>query len=228
MAKPWCACLLVLVACGHGGGDRPTATTAPPARAEVAGPTCDAVGTGHEAAYARGAELVEPYLVLADRPPVQRPGKEDDLRRGVACFELVLPLVPGNWTAMWLKGKAHQALDERDLAVQAFRAAYQLEQNNPDVGRELVQALLDTSANREAATIANEVAERHPEDAGLVANLAVALLLDAQIERAQQVVERAHQLAPADPVTLALRQLIDDVASGRRPQPTSLRELEGR
>jgi tetratricopeptide (TPR) repeat protein len=194
----------------------------------MSGPTCDAAGTGHEAAFARGAELIEPYLVLADRPPAQRPSKEDDLRRGVACFELVLQLVPGNWSAMWLKGKAHQALHELDLALQAFRAAYQLEQNNPDVGRELVQALLDTGANREAAEIANEVAERHPENAGLVANLALALLLDAQIERARQVVERAHQLDPANPITRALRQIIDDVASGRRPQPTSLRELEGR
>jgi tetratricopeptide (TPR) repeat protein len=225
MTKSWCAGLLVLVACAQGGAGERAAPTAP---AAGTAPTCDADAPGPEAAFERGAALAEPYFMLSDRPPAERPEKELDLRTAIACFEQVVQVAPASWAALWLKGKAYQALGEHVASVAAFRAAYQYEQDNPNVGRELAFALMETGAHAEAVTIAGEVAERHAEDAGLVSNLALALLLDAQIERAREVVERAHQLDPADPITAALRQAIDDVASGRRPQPVSLRELEKR
>jgi tetratricopeptide (TPR) repeat protein len=228
VVQRWCCVgLFVGAACG-GVARHPIAAPASPPVVVQEAAACEASARGPEAAHAQGVALVQPYLILADAAPVDRPTKKSDLRLGIVCFEDVLRAYPDNWRVMWLQGKAHQALGEYPAAVRRFEAAYRLERNDPNVGRELVAALLETGANGEAVTVATEVAVRHADDAGLVANLAVALLLDGQVDLARDTAERALALDPADTITVALREVIEEIAGGRRPRPRTLRELERR
>ncbi|MCA9017856.1 MAG: hypothetical protein KDA77_21205, partial [Planctomycetaceae bacterium] len=65
-----------------------------------------------------------------------------------------------------------------------------------------------------------------PEDMGLVANLALALLIGGELEEAAENIEVALAGAPEDPISQNLEQMIEDVRSGLRPQPRNLDDLD--
>jgi Flp pilus assembly protein TadD len=187
---------------------------------------CEGVPAEHDALYRRGVALIDPYMALHDREPARSAHRETDLRNGIACLNRALTLVPSNWAALWVRGKAQQALGDHAAARDSFRAAYTLRPDNPDVGRELVAELLELSDFRGAVPVAERLAESAPTDAGLRANLALVLVLDGQLPRARATADVALRLDPTDLMTRDLRRRIEDIASGARPRPTSLRELE--
>ena len=58
------------------------------------------------------------------------------------------------------------------------------------------------------------------------AGLALALLLAGDVDEALSQAEQAAARSPDDKINRALLTLADDVKAGRRPQPTTLAELE--
>ena len=56
-------------------------------------------------------------------------------------------------------------------------------------------------------------------------NLAVALLLDGDLDAADAEAAEAAVLAPDDAINESIRRAIADVREGRRPQPRTLRDL---
>lgn len=187
---------------------------------------CDVSGSDHDALFRRGADLIDRHMLLADRKPAPR--NDAEVRVGIACLDRVLEINPTNWSALWIRGKAFQSLGEHVKAVDSFRSAYRLKPDHQDVAREFVEELLQTQGFREAASIAREISNRAPQDAGLKANLALALLMNGEVASAQQAIAEALRLDPNDTISTALAKRINDVASGSRPQPKSLDELQRR
>jgi len=188
--------------------------------------SCDADGADRAALFQRGVALIDPHMLLADRKA--GPRDDDEVRRGIACLDRALAIEPTSVPALWFRGKGYQALGEQASAVASFRAAYRLQPDQVDVGRELVEALLRTDAVHDATPIAESLARSHPTDAGLAANAALAQLLDGRVADAKATIEHARALDAADPVTQALQQRIDEVARGVRPQPKTMHELESK
>jgi Flp pilus assembly protein TadD len=145
---------------------------------------------------------------------------------GIACLDKAIELRPDYWQALWVRGKAYQALGEKRAARDSFRAAYILNPDHPDVGRELVLAYIEQSEYSEALPIAKSLANNHPQDAGLRANYALVLVLDGQIGAAQTTIADALRLDPSDSVTQVLKTRIDEIASGKRPRPKSVQDLQ--
>lgn len=197
----------------------PAPSLAPPA------PTgsCDAE-PGAE--FQRGAELINPYLVIVDRAASQSPRRGADLRAGIACLDRDLTAHPAHWQALWLRGKAYQSLSDHVLARESLAAAYALETSNPNVGRELMFELLSLGLFADGAKVAAEVAQRSPQDAGLRANLALALVLNGDVAGAREAITTALRLDPDDTISKALGRRIGEIARGERPRPRSLQELE--
>jgi len=189
-------------------------------------PKCDAQALDPVALFKRGSSLVSPYMLLSEHPVSVAQQHADEVRRGIACLDKAVELRQDYWQALWFRGKAYQALGEMDGARDSFRAAYALHPENPDVGRELVLTYLDQSDFSAALPIAKRLADDHPKDAGLRANYALALALDGQIDAAQAAIADALRLDPSDPVTRVLKTRIDEVASGKRPRPLSVHDLE--
>lgn len=185
---------------------------------------CDVSGSDHDALFKRGADLIGPHMILTDRRAAPR--NDGEVRVGVACLDRVLEIDPSNWSALWIRGKAFQSLGEHTKAVDSFRSAYRVSSGQSDVAREFAEELLETQRFREAADVAREVSERSPQDAGLKANLALALLLSGDLPAAKQVIVDALKLDPNDSISKMLAKRIDDIASGARPQPKTLDELE--
>lgn len=197
-----------------------------PPRSTAASIGCDSMPQDHDALYKRGTDLINPYLILVDRPAAKDAERTARLNAGIACLDRALTLAPTNWAALWLRGKAFQSLADHAKAHDSFRSAFELQPKNPDVGRELAAECMELGKFAEAVTVTEQMTKLSPQDAGLQANLALALLLDGQVQRAQATIAAARRLAPEDPISKAVEDRINQVADGKRPRPKSLRDLE--
>jgi tetratricopeptide (TPR) repeat protein len=184
----------------------------------------DVSGLDHDALLQRGTDLITPHIFIEGRKTAAR--NDANVRSGIACLDRVLELNPSNWAAFWFRGKAFQSLGEHRNAVEAFRAAYRLKSDQPDVAREFAAELLETQAFGEALMIGRDLASRFPQDAGLQANLALALLLSGDLPAAQQSIIEALRLAPNDAISNMLAKRIGEFANGSRRMPKSLADLQ--
>jgi Flp pilus assembly protein TadD len=71
----------------------------------------------------------------------------------------------------------------------------------------------------EAARVSREVMEKHPNNAGLISNHALALLIAGHVQEAEETVQSALQLEPENQITRNLAGLIAAVRNGRVPRP---------
>ena len=180
----------------------------------------------HNELFKRGSDLISPYMRLTDRPPRKVDDAVRDLREGIRLLDEALTLFPENWSALWIQGKAFQALDEHTQAYARFKRAHALQRNNPDVGREFMFECLEVGHADEAVEVAQTAASRAPRDAGLRANLALAFLLAGRIKEANDTANQAQILDPADTITKDLVRVIAEVRSGKRPRPRHISDLE--
>jgi tetratricopeptide (TPR) repeat protein len=203
-----------------------TAVTENPAMKSKTDPAGAApLGEDHDHLYKRGVELIRPHIILNDLPVKVDAVSEKELREGIGYLDRALKLYPENWAALWLRGKALQAVGAHTSAHESFQAAYGLQAANPDVGRELVLECMEIGKFDEAVRVANIISRDNPTNAGLRANLALALVLAGRVAEAQKAVGEALELDPGDEVTQALQHRIDDVARGKRAKPKQMKDL---
>jgi Flp pilus assembly protein TadD len=151
---------------------------------------------------------------------------QQDLRMAIACLDADIAKRPAHWQAFWVRGKALQALGEHPQARDSFARAYAIEASDPNVGRELMMELIENGELAEAVRVSGEVSSRHPADAGLRANHALALVLAGDVPGAQRAIQEALRLDSSDPVSRALSARIDAIARNERPRPRTLQDLE--
>lgn len=174
----------------------------------------------HDEAFRKASELVSPSMVLAGTTP--EPVNRAKVVEAIGLLESALRHDPRNWAAYWILGKAHQALEDKPAAHDAFKRAAEIHPYHPDVAREQCLALLALDRAAEAVTVAQRAVNYNPEDPGLVANLALAQLLHGDVAAAEQNASKALAAAPDDPVTGTLVKLIADVKAGTTARPTTL------
>ena len=181
----------------------------------------------HDRVYQLGWSLTKGLLLLDGDDPSRRPGwfARRRLRRALGCFEAALQIFPDGWQSLWAMGKIHQRLGESAESLGCLARAYQLKPDQPGVAREAGIAATELGDGPRAVQFTRAAIALVPDDPGLVSNLALALLINRQVEEARAVAADAVARAPADPIAKTVRRLIEDVAAGRRPQPRSGREL---
>lgn len=189
---------------------------------------CEGMSDDPTALYKKANDLIEPYATLQNHPRNDADSREKSLKGGIACLDRVIGPNPKSWSAMWLRGKAWQALGEHPKARDDFRAAYAIKPDELDVGRELGLELLATNEFAESKKIWDALIKHWPDNSGLHANEAIALALLGDTPGAQREVKTARTLDPSDPVTKELELRIADVASGARRPPVSLEDLQNR
>jgi tetratricopeptide (TPR) repeat protein len=180
----------------------------------------------HNELFKRGADLITPYMSLTDRVPKKSDRKARELREGIRLLDDALKLFPDNWSALWIQGKAFQALGEHEQAYTRFKRSYALQGNNPDVARELMLESLEVGRANEAVDVARGAATKHPGDSGLRANLALALLLAGRLDEAAATAAEAQRMDPSDVITKDLVSIISEVRRGKRPRPRHVSDLQ--
>jgi Tfp pilus assembly protein PilF len=178
-----------------------------------------------EDAYQRAVALIEPHMKLHGRTATGGSKRQADLLNGIDHLKETLAQAPQNWRAWWVRGKAEQALGDHESAYESFRSARECNTVHVDVARELVAECLELGRTKEAVQVAEWLQTVAPTNAGIVANLALAYLIDAQLELAARTVVVALGFDPSDKISAAIKARIEDVRTGRRPQPTRLGEV---
>jgi tetratricopeptide (TPR) repeat protein len=171
------------------------------------------------ALFQEGARTVRPYLALvgAERSDPRSSQGQADIARGLELMKQATQARPDFWQAFWFIGKTYQATGDRPAAYRALKRAYELQPDHKDVAREYVFEAMCTSHPDEAIAAARRVSDANPKDAGLAANVALALLSARQLDAAADAAKHALQLAPDDVIT---RRLADEIAaekSGKAP-----------
>ena len=167
----------------------------------------------------RANELVGPFLSRREKPGFF---EKRTIKKGVALFEEALAAVPDHWPMLWTLAMSLRALGEEEAALPRFRSAYELNPGQPDVGREYAAQCMRLGMAEEGVRVAREVHGRFPEDAGLQANLALALLIAGAVEEALAVGQSALARDPADGITRSLVDYIRQVKAGQVPRPTRM------
>jgi len=131
----------------------------------------------------------------------------------------VIEFNPSNWAALWGVGIANKCVRDLAAAYTAFQMAYALEKENANVGRELSGICMALGKGEEAVRISREVVNRNPQNAGLISNHALALLIEGNIQEAEIAVESALRLEPEDQTTRSLAKFIAAVRTNQAPRP---------
>jgi tetratricopeptide (TPR) repeat protein len=184
----------------------------------------------HNRYFLEGSGLIKPYMRLNDvqGKPADSSKVKAEIARGIALLDAVVAFNTNNWSALWIIGKGYQALGEPDKACDAFGKSYAIQRQNADVAREYMLECLNLGRTTEAVSVAEYAVSISPRDAGLYANLALAYTLAGRITDAQAIISKSLQIDPNDKISLTLRRVIQEVADGKRPQPHTMRDLQGR
>jgi len=185
-------------------------------------------GAQHNQYFKEASELITPYMKIHDvrRQLPDSAKARRDVDRGIALLKAVVVYNPTNWAAWWVMGKGYQAVNETEKSCHAFGKSFEIQKANPDVAREYMFACLETGRTAEAISAAEHAIDISPDDAGLHANLALAYTLAGRIKDAQSAISRSLQIDPSDQISQTLNRRIQEIAQGKRPQPSSIRDLE--
>jgi tetratricopeptide (TPR) repeat protein len=180
----------------------------------------------HDALYKRASKLCWDLILLDDREPAPL---DDDARQRLAeatrLFEEVVSMNPGNWAAMWMLGKVCQRLEDPARGLEWFARAHRVNPDQVDVAREASIAAMDAGRPGEAIPFCERALQVEPDNAGLRANLALALLFCERVEEARKEVQDALARDPSDAITQTLARIVGEVAAGTRPCPHHVRDL---
>lgn len=182
----------------------------------------------HDRLFQNGGALLVPF---ACQPYTRRPPTRPERRRLERARRSLLRALgfhranPASW---FFLGFAYRYLGRLPDALAAHHMAYALDHTNVDIGRELALSYIAVGNSDAAVRVSEEVVARNPPEAGLLSNLALALLIAGRDADALRTVERALAMDPEDPVTGELRARIAAVMDGSAVRPSCWPEPRGR
>lgn len=178
--------------------------------------------TDHDELYEAGCDLVWPFLHLDDQVPEKLTTFQAGVRmaKGILMLEGALEMRPDNWATYWILGKAFESNRDNEQSYARLKRAFEINPQHVDVNREFMLSCLRLGKSGEAVVVAENAVKLAADNPGLVANLALALLVDGQLDRALSEATRAVDLAPDDVKSQSLLRGIRDVIEGKRAMPT--------
>jgi tetratricopeptide (TPR) repeat protein len=184
----------------------------------------------HNRYFQEGSGLIKPYMRLHGVPEKSTSSAraKAEIARGIALLDAVIAYNTNNWAAWWTIGKGYQALGDSDKACDAFGKSYAIQRGNADVAREYMFECLNLGRTTEAIAAAEYAVSLSPKDAGIHANVALAYTLAGRIADAQAAIGKSLQIDPNDKISLSLHRIVQEIVDGKRKQPHTMRELEGR
>lgn len=178
----------------------------------------------HNSLTERAWKLAKDHMIVEGDEPRGRPGwfARRKLKEAMRCFEQALEINSEGWSSMWALGKIQQKLGNHQASLSWFATAHKITPTHPDVAREAGLAALDCGEAALTVQFCSCAVDDRPHDAGLVANLALAHMLNGDDKQAIECAERAARAAAGDETSRTVLEFVRDVADGRRPRPKRL------
>ncbi len=177
----------------------------------------------HDEYYKKGCDSIQPFMVLYGNK-IKSPQKKK-IKEGIMYLDAVTKMNPENWAAFWIKGKGYQALADSSSACTEFKSSYSIQKENPDIARELMIEYLNLGKTDEGVRVAREAMNLRPNEPGLIANAALALLIRGDLDEALKYIDKAISLEPSDEINRNVKSFIEEVSSGKRKQPKAYYDL---
>jgi len=178
----------------------------------------------HNSLTERAWKLARNHMIVEGDESRRRPGwfVRRKLNEAMRCFERALDINSEGWSSMWALGKIQQRLGNHQASLSWFVRAHKINPTHPDVAREAGLAALDCGEAALAVKFCSCAVDDKPHDAGLVANLALAYMLNGDDKHAIECAERAARTAAGDEISSTVLEFVRDVADGRRSRPKRL------
>jgi hypothetical protein len=179
----------------------------------------------HDELFNKGYDLVK-ELIFRGSPlsAVDAPAR-GRLRKAIKCFDEALAIIPANWKALLLRGKALQTLGEHEEALTTFLRAHECDPTQVMVAVEMGAAAGRVGRHDVAVRVMEAAARERPDDPRLPFNLGLSYLLLRDFAAARGAFERAIELEPERDANRRLLELLNEVESGKRPCPISEAEI---
>ena len=165
----------------------------------------------------KGLELLNSYLSIASYSCFLRDSdieeERGNLRIGIQYLKESARLHPYDWVTFWYLGKAYQAIEEYSQAYRHFKSAYNLYNEDPDVFKGLMQTCWELEKDKEALSVASAAVKSWPDEAEWISDLGQALLLDGQVQNAENLLIKASRMDPEDDLTKTRIELLSEVKS---------------
>jgi len=169
---------------------------------------------------------MEAYLDLPREKVASNPQSKTDLPAAIQSLDVAIGIEPESAPAWWARGKAQQLLGDHEHAYESFHRSYKIDEGkNPDSGVQLLLECLETGRGGEAVHMAEAISKAQPDNAGMLANLALAYLINGQIAEAARAVSKAQAMDPDDPAITSAKNRVDNVQSGRIPKPNRIGDI---
>lgn len=177
-----------------------------------------------DALFTQASEIVRKHFVTAGQPSLSGSASKE-VAEAASMLEKVLSELPDWWNAQWFYGKSQVALGNYEIAYDAFRKAYQEEKQVEAILRELAGVCLELRKFEESVTVAEAALALDPDNAELLGNLAIALLLAGRQTHARKAIDAASKVDPEDKINQTIARVLTEIEEGHREQPESLHDL---
>ncbi len=141
------------------------------------------------------------------------------LQKAITLLSRCIEIWCDSWAAMWGIGKAHQALGHHNAALGWFERALKIETNNSDIYMEASLEAMSLGGAERALTYSEKAYDLTPDKPGLLANMALALLLNKRGDEALKAATDACERDPDDQVNKRVLKLVSDVVNGKQVYP---------
>jgi tetratricopeptide (TPR) repeat protein len=179
----------------------------------------------HDELFTTGYELAKD-LIFRDSPlsSADAPAR-GRLRKAIKRFDEALAIIPTNWSALLLRGKALQMLGEHEEALTTLERAHECDPTQIMVAVELGAAAGRVGRHDVGVRVMEAAAREHPDDPRLPFNLGLSYLFLQDFAAARAAFQRAIELEPEREANQRLLELLNEVQSGMRPCPKSEAEI---
>ena len=152
-------------------------------------------------------------------------GTRKSLQEAMGLFEDEVLRKQNNWPAMWALGKIHLCLGNDLGAMEWFGCAHKINPRNADIAKEAGLSALRNGLTETAIRFIKPVTVLFPKDAELLEYLALAYILDRNIQNALKQISTAITIAPKSVTSIAIRKLALEIQSGKTSCPKTFKEM---
>lgn len=170
--------------------------------------------------YREAVALMEPAMRKHFEGNEISPDDRTALEHCAALLQQVTSAAPDNWNVWWVQGMTCQMLDNHHDAYEAFRRSFELAPFELETGRNLASECIALGYGPEALEVATALTTNFPGRPDLIANRALALLINGRVAEARVQGFDALQIEPGDTITQNLLKLIAAVEAGHVDVPT--------
>jgi len=170
--------------------------------------------------FAKGNSLSENILILkGTRKDKISSANSRKAQKAIDNYMKCLEILPNHWQTKWLLAKLFQAINQPVKALNYFEEALDIEDSNCDIAREASISAMDAGYTILAVKYSLEAIKRQPNDAGLMCNHALNLIVNGNDKEAKSWILKAIEIDSNDPINQKVYSIINQVINGKIARP---------